>query len=101
MFLTVLCFDHLHHKLKLCACAQDLDSDMKDKYTRVEELIGQKAGGVAEAKKKAESLQKEAKKLLLQASGKLQLLKGDVTLPVYSVSSADQRSFIYKLEQQR
>ncbi|KAF7666897.1 hypothetical protein LDENG_00088510 [Lucifuga dentata] len=59
---------------------KDLDSEVRDKYTRAEELIGQKAGGVAEAKKRAGSLQQEAKELLLQASGKLQLLKGDVTV---------------------
>ncbi|XP_042267238.1 laminin subunit beta-1a [Thunnus maccoyii] len=54
---------------------KDLDSELKDKYTTVEQLIGQKAGGVADAKKRAESLQQEAKELLLQASKKLQLLK--------------------------
>ncbi|XP_035796871.1 laminin subunit beta-1a isoform X2 [Amphiprion ocellaris] len=52
-----------------------LDSELKEKYATVEQLIGQKAGGVADAKKRAESLQQEAKELLLQASGKLQLLK--------------------------
>lgn len=52
------------------------------------QLIGQKAGGVADAKKRAESLQQEAKELLLQASDKLQLLKGDITLTshLFSVS---------------
>ncbi|ROL46626.1 Laminin subunit beta-1 [Anabarilius grahami] len=54
---------------------KDLDSGLKDKYSTVEELITQKAEGVAEAKKRAEELQKEAKNLLLQASEKLQLLK--------------------------
>lgn len=54
---------------------QDLDSELKDKYGSVEEQITQKAEGVAEAKKRAEKLQKEAKNLLLQASDKLQLLK--------------------------
>ncbi|XP_074521308.1 laminin subunit beta-1a [Halichoeres trimaculatus] len=54
---------------------KDLNSDLKERYTKVEELIGQKAGGVAEAKKRAESLQQEAKELLLKASDKLQLLK--------------------------
>uniref|UniRef100_A0A8C2L3E7 Laminin subunit beta-1 n=1 Tax=Cyprinus carpio TaxID=7962 RepID=A0A8C2L3E7_CYPCA len=54
---------------------KDLDSDLKDKYSTVEELITQKAEGVAEAKKRAEKLQQEAKNLLLQASDKLQLLK--------------------------
>lgn len=53
----------------------DLNSDFKKTYTKVEELIGQKAGGVAKAKKRAESLQQEAKELLLKASDKLQLLK--------------------------
>ncbi|GLD71223.1 laminin subunit beta-1-like protein [Lates japonicus] len=54
---------------------KDLDSDLKDKYATVGQLIDQKAGGVADAKKRAESLQQEAKELLLQASDKLQLLK--------------------------
>ncbi|XP_058501372.1 laminin subunit beta-1a [Solea solea] len=54
---------------------KDLDSDLKEKYATVGQLIGQKAGGVADAKKRAESLQQEAKELLLQASHKLQLLK--------------------------
>lgn len=61
-------------------CYQDLDSELKDKYTTVEQLIGQKAGGVADAKKRAQSLQQEAKELLLKASDKLQLLKGDITV---------------------
>ena len=61
---------------------QDIESDVKQKYSGVEQLIGQKAGGVADAKRRAESLQKEAKDLLLQANEKLQLLKGDAsTLP--------------------
>ncbi|XP_069384940.1 laminin subunit beta-1a isoform X1 [Paralichthys olivaceus] len=54
---------------------KDLESDLKDKYATVGQLIDQKAGGVANAKKRAESLQQEAKQLLLQASDKLQLLK--------------------------
>uniref|UniRef100_A0A7N6F8A9 Laminin, beta 1a n=1 Tax=Anabas testudineus TaxID=64144 RepID=A0A7N6F8A9_ANATE len=55
--------------------SKDLDSELKDRYSTVEQLIGQKAEGVADAKKRAESLQQEAKELLLQASDKLQLLK--------------------------
>uniref|UniRef100_A0A8C3ATR1 Laminin subunit beta 1 n=1 Tax=Cyclopterus lumpus TaxID=8103 RepID=A0A8C3ATR1_CYCLU len=54
---------------------KDLDSEVKKKYAKVEQLIAQKAGGVANAKKRAESLQLEAKELLLKASDKLQLLK--------------------------
>ncbi|KAK9516043.1 hypothetical protein VZT92_024005 [Zoarces viviparus] len=54
---------------------KDLDSELKEKYAKVEQLIGQKAGGVANAKKRAESLQQEAKELLLKATDKLQLLK--------------------------
>lgn len=42
----------------------------------MKELITQKAHGVEDAKKRAEKLQQEAKELLLQASDKLQLLKG-------------------------
>ncbi|KAL3044328.1 hypothetical protein OYC64_012757 [Pagothenia borchgrevinki] len=54
---------------------KDLDSELKQRYATVEQLIGQKAGGVADAKKRAESLQQEAKTLLLKAGDKLQLLK--------------------------
>ncbi|XP_041794363.1 laminin subunit beta-1a [Chelmon rostratus] len=54
---------------------KDLDSELKDKYATVEQLIGEKAGGVTDAKKRAESLQQQAKDLLLNASTKLQLLK--------------------------
>ncbi|TKS72892.1 Laminin subunit beta-1 [Collichthys lucidus] len=54
---------------------KELDSGLKDKYATVERLIGEKAGGVIDAKKRAESLQQEAKELLLKASDKLQLLK--------------------------
>ena len=57
---------------------------MKQKYSTVEQLIEHKAGGVADAKKRAESLQKEAKELLLQASDKLQQLKGETILPISS-----------------
>lgn len=45
----------------------------------MEQLIGTKAVGVADAKKRAQLLQQEAKELLLKASEKLQQLKGDVT----------------------
>uniref|UniRef100_A0A665UJM1 Laminin, beta 1a n=1 Tax=Echeneis naucrates TaxID=173247 RepID=A0A665UJM1_ECHNA len=55
---------------------RDLDSDLKDKYTTVGQMIDQKAVGVANAKRRAQALQQEAKNLLLQASDKLQLLKG-------------------------
>lgn len=48
----------------------------------MEQLIEQKAGGVTDAKKRAELLQQEAKELLLKASDKLQLLKGDITSTV-------------------
>lgn len=52
---------------------------LKDKYTTVEKVIDEKASGVADAKKRAQLLQQEAKQLLLKASDKLQLLKGDVS----------------------
>lgn len=54
---------------------KDLDLELKDKYATVEQLIGQKAEGLADAKKRAGLLQQEAKELLLKASDKLQLLK--------------------------
>ncbi|XP_035645885.1 laminin subunit beta-1-like [Oncorhynchus keta] len=54
---------------------KDLESELKDKYSTVQDLIKQEAGGVADAKKRAELLQQEATDLLLQASDKLQLLK--------------------------
>ncbi|XP_046889497.1 laminin subunit beta-1a [Hypomesus transpacificus] len=54
---------------------KDLDTELKNKYSTVDDLITQKAGGVSDAKKRAERLQQEAKDLLLQASDKLQLLK--------------------------
>ena len=53
-----------------------MDTELKNKYSTVDDLITQKAGGVSDAKKRAERLQQEAKDLLLQASDKLQLLKG-------------------------
>ncbi|KAM8861455.1 laminin subunit beta-1a [Synchiropus picturatus] len=55
---------------------QEIDGGLKEKFNTVEELIDQKAGGVASAKKRAEKLQQEAKDLLMQASEKLRLLKG-------------------------
>lgn len=55
---------------------------MKDKYATVEQLIDQKAGGVADAKKRAQALQQEAKELLLKAGDKLRLLKGKRHSPV-------------------
>ncbi|KAG7269209.1 hypothetical protein CRUP_011848 [Coryphaenoides rupestris] len=54
---------------------KSLDTEIKDKYATVEGLISGKGEGVAEAKKRAELLQQEAKELLLQASDKLQILK--------------------------
>lgn len=54
---------------------KELDTELKDKYSTVEGLITEKAEVVAEAKKNAEKLQKEAKDLLLQANNKLKLLK--------------------------
>lgn len=64
----------------VCVSFQDLDTEVKDKYATVEQLIGQKAGGVVDAKKRAQALQQEAKELLLKASDKLQLLKGDIAV---------------------
>lgn len=63
-------------RLCVCVCLQDLDNEVKDQYATVEQLIEQKAGGVADAKRRAQALQQEAKELLLKASDKLRLLKG-------------------------
>uniref|UniRef100_A0A3B4B3A7 Laminin subunit beta-1 n=1 Tax=Periophthalmus magnuspinnatus TaxID=409849 RepID=A0A3B4B3A7_9GOBI len=71
---TSECAEVISHQSKLSP-PQDLDSEIKDKYSTVEKLVDEKAVGLSEAKKRAESLQKEAKDLLLQASSKLQLLK--------------------------
>lgn len=60
------------------ACVQELDAEIRGRYASVEQLIGSKAVGVAEAKRRARALQQEAKDLLLKASEKLQRLKGDV-----------------------
>lgn len=49
---------------------------MDEKYKKVEILIAQKTEESADARRKAEMLQNEAKTLLAQANSKLQLLKG-------------------------
>nr|XP_057943910.1 laminin subunit beta-1a [Doryrhamphus excisus] len=54
---------------------KDMEAEIKEKFSIVEQLIDAKGGGVADAKKRAESLQREAKELLLQASNQLRLLK--------------------------
>uniref|UniRef100_A0A4W4F2M8 Laminin subunit beta-2 n=1 Tax=Electrophorus electricus TaxID=8005 RepID=A0A4W4F2M8_ELEEL len=68
-------FSNTNSCLNVCISLQDLNTELKDKYSNVEELITQKAQGVANAKKRAEMLQQQAKELLLQATDKLQLLK--------------------------
>lgn len=55
---------------------QELDSEVDEKYKKVEKLIAQKTEESADARRKAEMLQNEAKALLAQANSKLQLLKG-------------------------
>lgn len=52
-----------------------LDGELDEKYKNVEELINQKTKESANARRKAEMLQDEAKKLLAQANSKLQLLQ--------------------------
>lgn len=55
---------------------QTLDGELEEKYKKVENLIAQKTEESADARRKAEMLQNEAKTLLAQANSKLQLLKG-------------------------
>ncbi|XP_039210424.1 laminin subunit beta-1 [Crotalus tigris] len=52
-----------------------LDDSVNEKYKTVENLIAKKTGESANARKKAEELQNEAKILLEQANSKLQLLR--------------------------
>uniref|UniRef100_A0A8D1LHL1 Laminin subunit beta-1 n=1 Tax=Sus scrofa TaxID=9823 RepID=A0A8D1LHL1_PIG len=52
-----------------------LDGELDEKYKKVENLIAQKTEESADARRKAEMLQNEAKTLLAQANSKLQLLK--------------------------
>ncbi|XP_002913688.2 laminin subunit beta-1 isoform X1 [Ailuropoda melanoleuca] len=54
---------------------EELDSEVDEKYKKVEKLIAQKTEESADARRKAEMLQNEAKALLAQANSKLQLLK--------------------------
>lgn len=57
---------------------QTLDGELDEKYKKVENIIAQKTEESADARRKAELLQNEAKTLLAQANSKLQLLKGRV-----------------------
>ncbi|XP_048195748.1 laminin subunit beta-1 isoform X1 [Perognathus longimembris pacificus] len=52
-----------------------LDGELDEKYKKVESLIAKKTEESADARRKAEMLQNEAKTLLAQANSKLQLLK--------------------------
>lgn len=63
---------------------QTLDGELDEKYKKVESLIAQKTEESADARRKAELLQNEAKTLLAQANSKLQLLEGRSFLPTYS-----------------
>ena len=55
---------------------QTLDNELDEKYKKVENLIAKKTEESADARRKAEMLQNEARTLLAQANSKLQLLKG-------------------------
>uniref|UniRef100_A0A6I8NPL0 Laminin subunit beta-1 n=1 Tax=Ornithorhynchus anatinus TaxID=9258 RepID=A0A6I8NPL0_ORNAN len=57
------------------AVEETLNSDLEEKYKRVEDLIAKKAEESAEARRKAGLLQTEARALLAEANGKLQLLR--------------------------
>lgn len=63
---------------------QTLDGELDEKYKKVESLIAQKTEESADARRKAELLQNEAKTLLAQANSKLQLLEGGSFLPNWS-----------------
>ncbi|XP_033612694.1 laminin subunit beta-1 [Fukomys damarensis] len=52
-----------------------LDGELDEKYKKVESLIAKKTEESADARRKAEMLQNEAKTLLAQANSKLQILK--------------------------
>lgn len=62
---------------------QTLDGELDEKYKKVESLIAKKTEESADARRKAELLQNEAKTLLAQANSKLQLLEGGCFLLVY------------------
>lgn len=49
---------------------------MQPKYQLASGLIDQKAAGIVDARQKAEQLRQEAKDLLLDATNKLQRLRG-------------------------
>lgn len=66
-FITSLCLN-----VKL----QTLDGELEEKYKKAEKLIAKKSEESADARRKAEMLQNEAKTILAQANSKLQLLKG-------------------------
>ena len=54
---------------------QALDGEVDEKYKKVEKLIAQKTEESADARRKAEMLQNEAKTLLAQANSKLRAVK--------------------------
>uniref|UniRef100_A0A8C7EI73 Laminin subunit beta-1 n=1 Tax=Nothoprocta perdicaria TaxID=30464 RepID=A0A8C7EI73_NOTPE len=56
-------------------CLQVLGGELSSKYRAAEELLARRTEEAAEARRKAERLQDEARALLAQASGKLQLLQ--------------------------
>lgn len=67
---------------------QTLDGELDEKYKKVENLIAKKTEESADARRKAEMLQNEAKTLLAQANSKLQLLKGRVCSPRFMLSQS-------------
>lgn len=73
---TVIIDTHIITSLCLNVELQTLDGELDEKYKKVENLIAKKTEESADARRKAEMLQNEAKTLLAQANSKLQLLKG-------------------------
>lgn len=75
-YTTALRCHHYIPSVCLNVKLQVLDGELGEKYKQAENVIAKKSQESADARRKAEMLQNEAKTLLAQANSKLQLLKG-------------------------